>query len=191
MPALSNPRHERLAQALAAGIPPDEALIVAGYKARGIAARLAGRADVVGRVRELTDGSDLSAVIAGLVPAIHGCEAAGPWIPGTSPGMTAALEASASVTDLPSRPAPTRQWVLERLVDNVERALQLADPKDPATEATARTKYDGSVANRALELLGKELGMFTERTENQHTLHDISDQPLTPDQWAKRHVGDA
>ncbi len=32
------------------------------------------------------------------------------------------------------RPAPTRQWVLERLVDNVERALQLADPKDPATE---------------------------------------------------------
>ncbi len=81
--------------------------------------------------------------------------------------------------------------MLERLVDNVERALQLADPKDPAADTSARTKYDGSVANRALELLGKELGMFTERSENQHTLHDISDQPLTPEQWAKRHVGDA
>ncbi len=63
--------------------------------------------------------------------------------------------------------------------------------KTPRPTPSARTKYDGSVANRALELLGKELGMFTERSENQHTLHDISDQPLTPDQWAKRHVGDA
>jgi hypothetical protein len=177
MPALPNPRHERLAHALTAGIDPDEALIVAGYRARGIAARLAARADIAGRVRELAGTRQM--------PPPQPSPASGRG------GMAHMVAEESSLSDASSRPAPTRQWVLERLVDNVERALQLADPKDPATEASARTKYDGSVANRALELLGKELGMFTERSENQHTLHDISDQPLTPEQWAKRHIGDA
>lgn len=88
--------------------------------------------------------------------------------------------------DAPPGGVPTRQWVLARLVDNVERALQLAGPADGA-EPGARGKYDGSVANRALELLGKELGMFAERPDNQRTAHDISDQPLSPEEWARRH----
>src|SRR5438876_4609487 len=32
-------------------------------------------------------------------------------------------------------------------------------------EATGEYRYEGSVANRALELLGKELGMFISRSE--------------------------
>ena len=44
----------------------------------------------------------------------------------------------------------SREWVLEQLIDN---AIQ------------AKTREDGSVANRALELLGKELGMFIDRKE--------------------------
>lgn len=44
--------------------------------------------------------------------------------------------------------ALTRTWVLQELKQNVSRAVQIEDL---------------SAANRALELLGKELGMFVER----------------------------
>jgi phage terminase small subunit len=43
-----------------------------------------------------------------------------------------------------------KQWVLEQLIDN-------------ATKAKAKEDY--SPANRALELVGKELGMFIDRSE--------------------------
>ncbi len=44
----------------------------------------------------------------------------------------------------------TKQWILERLVENMNRAMQTDQ---------------GAVANRALELLGKEHGMFIDRKE--------------------------
>lgn len=44
----------------------------------------------------------------------------------------------------------TKEWVLTRLIQNAEAALQARD---------------GAVANRALELLGKEQGLFIERRE--------------------------
>lgn len=46
----------------------------------------------------------------------------------------------------------TREWVIEQLIDNVR-------------QAKSGDKLDGSTANKALELLGKELGMFIERKE--------------------------
>jgi phage terminase small subunit len=57
-----------------------------------------------------------------------------------------------------------REWVLARLVENANRAMQ-AEPVKVGGEKTGEYKYDGSVANRALELLGKELGMFIDRKE--------------------------
>lgn len=59
----------------------------------------------------------------------------------------------------------TRQWVLERLVENANRAMQAEPPRDKEGNVVGEYKYEGSVANRALELLGKELGMFVERQE--------------------------
>ncbi len=44
--------------------------------------------------------------------------------------------------------ATTKEWVLEKLRDNAEEALSV--------------KGGSAVANRALELLGKELGLFRE-----------------------------
>lgn len=44
----------------------------------------------------------------------------------------------------------SREWVLEQLIDNAMKA---------------KLRNDGSVANRALELLGKEIGMFVDRKE--------------------------
>lgn len=58
-----------------------------------------------------------------------------------------------------------RQWVLERLVTNANRAMQVEEIKKPDGSGTGEFKYEGSVANRALELVGKELGMFVDRSE--------------------------
>lgn len=57
-----------------------------------------------------------------------------------------------------------REWVMGLLKENAERALQ----RVPVTDGEGNIveyKYDGAVANRALELLGKEMGMFIDRKE--------------------------
>lgn len=75
-----------------------------------------------------------------------------------------------------------REWIMSRLKTNAEAALRAVDGPEgfcgPASTA----------ANRALELLGKEIGMFVEKTENKTVIHTISDQPLTPDEWAAQHA---
>jgi hypothetical protein len=56
--------------------------------------------------------------------------------------------------------------VIERLRENVKRAMQAQPVIDRAGNPTGSYVYNGAAANRALELLGKELGMFIERREN-------------------------
>lgn len=63
------------------------------------------------------------------------------------------------------RVALTKEWILGKLIDNAERALQAQQAKDAEGQPIGDFKYEGSVANRALELLGKELGMFVDRKE--------------------------
>lgn len=58
----------------------------------------------------------------------------------------------------------SKSWVIERLIQNVDRAMQVEEIKR-GDEGTGEYKYDGSVANKALELLGKEIGMFVDRKE--------------------------
>ncbi len=76
---------------------------------------------------------------------------------------TAAIEATAL----------TREFVINELLDNLKRAK-------------SGKKIDGATANRACELLGKELGMFVDRSENTNTIYGISDKPLTPEEWEKK-----
>lgn len=59
----------------------------------------------------------------------------------------------------------TKQWIIERLQENVQRAMQVAVVRDGEGNPIGEYKYEGSVANRALELLGKEIGMFVDRKE--------------------------
>jgi hypothetical protein len=47
-------------------------------------------------------------------------------------------------------------------------------------------RYDGAVANRALELLGKELGMFIDKGEATHRIAVVSDKPLSPEEFARQ-----
>ena len=61
--------------------------------------------------------------------------------------------------------ALTQEWLLTRLMENAERALQHVAVLDKERKPTGEYRYDGSVANRALELLGKQQGMFIDRHE--------------------------
>lgn len=73
------------------------------------------------------------------------------------------------------------EWVLEKLVENANRAMQAVAVTDSEGAQTGEYKYEGNVANRSLELLGKHLGMFKERVE--HTGKDggpIETNDVTP-----------
>jgi hypothetical protein len=61
--------------------------------------------------------------------------------------------------------ALTKEWVIEMLTQNVAKAMQAKAVLNDDGEPIGEYSYQGSVANRALELLGKELGMFIDRKE--------------------------
>jgi phage terminase small subunit len=63
-----------------------------------------------------------------------------------------------------------REWVLAKLIENASQADNL------------------NASNKALELVGKELGMFVDRSENVNTNYNISDEPLTDDEWTAEHA---
>lgn len=67
----------------------------------------------------------------------------------------------------------TREFVINELLDTLRRAK-------------SGKRIDGATANRACELLGKELGMFVDRSENTNTIYGISDKPLTPEEWERK-----
>lgn len=59
----------------------------------------------------------------------------------------------------------TQEWVLTRLKENADRAMQAEPVVDREGNRTGEYRYEGSVANRALELIGKHHGMFVERVD--------------------------
>jgi phage terminase small subunit len=68
--------------------------------------------------------------------------------------------------------AVERAWVVAVLVENVQRAMQVEPVRDREGNTNGQYTYQGSVANKALELLGKELGMFQTKQENSDTTLD-------------------
>ena len=72
---------------------------------------------------------------------------------------------SQATADAIKSTALTKEWVIETLKENVARAMQAKSVKTDDGETIGEYQYQGSVANRALELLGKELGMFIDRKE--------------------------
>ena len=70
-----------------------------------------------------------------------------------------------------------RRWVIERLVENVERAMTKVPATDRKGQPTGVYSYQGAVANRALYLLGKTLGLFAEPVPSD----DSEGGPLAPD----------
>src|SRR5471032_579251 len=71
-----------------------------------------------------------------------------------------------------------RSWVLTRLMKVADRCMQ-EEPVVIRGVATGEYKFDSAGANRALELLGKELGMFVERKSiNLNPLESLDDSQL-------------
>jgi hypothetical protein len=67
-----------------------------------------------------------------------------------------------------------RVWVLRMLTENARRAMQIEPVRDREGNRIGQYVYQGAVANKALELLGKELGMFQPKPENQGPdIHEI------------------
>lgn len=71
-----------------------------------------------------------------------------------------------------SRMVVDREWVLAKLIEN----------------ATNNQEANPNASNKALELIGKELGMFVDRTENTNINVDVSDEPQSEDDWAAEHA---
>jgi phage terminase small subunit len=75
-------------------------------------------------------------------------------------GVAAAItKARAARTE---RTEVSQDWVISRLVENAERSMQAVPVYDSDGDPTGEYRYEGSVANRALELLGKHLGLFVD-----------------------------
>lgn len=56
-----------------------------------------------------------------------------------------------------------KAWVIQELVENVRMAKAAIPVKNKEGENLGEYKQDLSAANKALELIGKELGMFIDR----------------------------
>ncbi len=81
----------------------------------------------------------------------------------------------------------SKQWVLDGLKENFERAMQRVQVIGEDGKPSGRYTYQGQVANKALELIGQELGMFVEHVVEDTTVKIISDRPMTPEQWAAEY----
>ena len=135
MPVLLNPKHERFAQELASGKPADESYALAGFSPNR------GNAATLKHKQSILDRVT---EILSERESIH----------------------AQATADAIKSTGLTKEWVIETLKENVARAMQATPVKtDDEGRATGEYQYQGSVANRALELLGKELGMFVDRKE--------------------------
>ncbi len=65
----------------------------------------------------------------------------------------------------------SKSMVLKMLVENAQNAMKLTPKGKPAAT------YNQAAANRALELIGKEAGMFVDRTDARVTVKSIADLP--------------
>lgn len=87
-------------------------------------------------------------------------------------GVAAAIEAIRKVRTEASE--LNEQWVMDRLRENVERSMVAVpvmefDHDSKQMVETGEYTYQGNVANKALELIGKHRGMFVERSETKHS----------------------
>ena len=87
--------------------------------------------------------------------------------------------------------ALTKAWVIETLMENVAKAMQAKAMTDDEGNTIGEFQYQGSVANKALELLGKEIGMFVDRSinENVNTNYVVSGEPVdNVEDWEREHA---
>lgn len=76
----------------------------------------------------------------------------------TNPNVQQAIQES--IQERAKRIEVTQDWVINKLVENLNRAMTAVPVYGKDGEPTGEYTYQGNVANKALELLGRHLGMF-------------------------------
>jgi phage terminase large subunit-like protein len=146
------PKQEVFCQEIAKGLTPTEAARAAGYasgSAHVTASRMMDMPPIVARVAELK-----TLVTARVVEQVAQAQ-----------------------SDVIERIAIDKAWVLGQLVENVETAKQ-AVPVTIDGVQVGIYEQNLAAANKALELIGKELGMFVERKEVRTGNLDLTDEQL-------------
>lgn len=136
---LLNPKYEKFAQMLAAGKPVSEAFTEAGY-ATGTSRQLHKRANTLRNKPHVK--ARIDELVAERLADMH--------------------EENVQVRE---KVALSKEYVLTRLMENVERAMQAVPVLNSKGVPTGEYRYEGTVANKALELLGREMGMFIQKAE--------------------------
>lgn len=136
MPPLDNPKHEAFAHAMALGKKLAEALELANYKPHpSSGARLLKDAKISERIAQIRE--------------------------------RIANERESAAIELAKKEELTKAWVIDRLMQNAriamgEQKVKITKKDGEEIEVIDR---DVSGANKALELLGKEVGLFIDRKE--------------------------
>jgi len=147
-----SPKHERFSQALAEGKSQTEAYQLAGYAAKPSAAK------------------DCASRLAAK-PAIK-------------QRLASILQTKASIVERATAKAVakleiSRTDILRELWENSQQAKAAVPVKDHEGNETGEFNANWSASNRALELLGKELGMFIDRKEiRSGPLENLTDEQL-------------
>lgn len=165
MPPLRNPRHERFAFELAKGTNQTFAYIAAGYTC-------ASRAAGVNASRLLNDaehGPRIRARVAEIQQEMEERE------------TRVKQQADAAAVDAL---ALSREWVLKSLIQNAQQCMQGTPVLDSMGNPTGLWRHQPGPLNRALELLGKELGMFKETLITAERA-DADLETMTPEQQAE------
>lgn len=133
---LKNAKHEHFAQLVSNGENLTRAYVLAGYSENG----------AVQSARRLLTNAQICERIAHLRAIKE-------------------QEHAASVKQVVKDAAIDKAWVMSQLVENVRMAKQAEPVLDQEGNPVGEYKQNINAANKALELLGKEIGMFVDRKE--------------------------
>ena len=77
----------------------------------------------------------------------------------------------------------TVEKILRGLWDNYEKAMRHTPVLNQAGEPTGEYRYEGAVANRALELMGRHLGMFPRESSVSGTIKHEVQPTIDPEEY--------
>jgi Phage terminase, small subunit len=134
--ALENAKHEHFCQLNANGESATQAYVLAGYSAKGAGPSAA-------RLLKNAQICERIASLRAIKEAQH------------AESVRATIE----------KAGLSKAWVLEQLMENVAMAKAAEPVRDSEGNPTGEYKQNLGAANKALELLGSEIGMFIKKAE--------------------------
>ena len=82
----------------------------------------------------------------------------------------------------------TADWVVQELIRVYKRCMQEEPVYWKGSDQPIEFRFEHAGANRALELIGRHLGMFTDKFDIGDNLQKVlSDKPITQEEWLKEY----